>query len=317
MSDSNKMTFGDNVSMICKNEECTVYEVKDETGDGIMTRYPVFPGIEIVYNNFHMQQCFSKFKANMEMLCIDHCREGRLEWETGHASYVYIGTGDLHITTHEYEAKSFSFPLSHYHGITIGIAIEEAMKALPDIIKGLPIDIYSLRDKFHNESKSFVMRAGASIDHIFLELYTAPETFRAAYHKIKVLELLLYLSAAEIPAETSDHPYFQKVQVGKAKAIMQFLTQNIETHYTLDELSEKFDMPLTNMKLCFKGVYGISIYAYVREYRMKLAAEMLLNSNDTVSTIASSLGYDNASKFSAAFKSVMGKTPKEHRRFIV
>lgn len=317
MSNRNDVKLGDNVSVICQNEECTVYEMTDTTGDGIMTYYHVFPGIEVVYNHFHMQSCFSEFESNKELLCIDHCREGRLEWETKDGSYVYIGAGDLHITTHEYGTKNFSFPLSNYHGITIGISIEEAAKAMPSIIGGLPIDIYSLRDKFENNNKSFVMRAGASIEHIFSELYTAPEEFRNAYHKIKVLELLLFLSASEIKAESAERQYFQKTQIGKVKDIMQFITQNIGTNYTLEEISERFNIPLTNMKLCFKSIYGTTIYAYTREYRMKLAAERLLNSNDTVVTIASSLGYDNASKFSSAFKKVMGKTPAEFRKFVV
>ena len=317
MSKSNNVKLGDNVSIICKNDQCSVFRVKDESGDGLMTCYPVFPGIELFYNDFHMQRCCSKFETNVELLCIDHCREGRLEWETTNGSCVYIGAGDLHITTHEYAGKAFNFPLNHYHGITIGISIEDALPALPTIMGGLPIDIIALRDKFQNDSHSFFMRAGSAIEHIFSELYTAPESFKSAYQKIKITELLLFLSASEIPANSVDHPYFSKSQVEKSKSIRDFIIQNIATHYPLEVLSQKFDMPLTNMKLCFKGIYGTSIYAYTREYRMKIATGKLQSSNDTIATIASNLGYDNASKFAAAFKAVIGKTPAEYRKIFV
>ena len=67
------------------------------------------------------------------------------------------------------------------------------------------------------------------------------------------------------------------------------------------------------MKKCFKGVYGQSIYAYIREYRMRVAAQKLIFSDDSILEIANSVGYENGSKFSAAFRSIVGLTPKEFR----
>ena len=55
--------FGNNVSEIVKDENCTVMKVQNATGEGIMTMYEVFPGAVIIYNDFHMAYCDSKFQA--------------------------------------------------------------------------------------------------------------------------------------------------------------------------------------------------------------------------------------------------------------
>lgn len=56
------------------------------------------------------------------------------------------------------------------------------------------------------------------------------------------------------------------------------------------------------MKNYFKGVYGTSIYSYMRSYRMQVAALMLQETNENITVIAGKVGYENSSKFASAFK---------------
>jgi AraC-like DNA-binding protein len=111
--------------------------------------------------------------------------------------------------------------------------------------------------------------------------------------------------------------YFPKKQVGTVKEIMKYITGNIDRRITQQELSRKFSIPLTSMKLCFKGVYGMSIYDFIRSYRMQAAALMLRESEDNIAVIAGRVGYDNASKFASAFKTETGRSPGEYRKTVV
>lgn len=77
-----------------------------------------------------------------------------------------------------------------------------------------------------------------------------------------------------------------------------------------------FDISLTSMKTCFKGVYGTSVYSFVRHYKMQSAAKLLKQSDKTIIEIAGMVGYENGSKFAGAFKKVMSVTPKEYRNKI-
>ncbi|GAB6087222.1 helix-turn-helix domain-containing protein [Alkaliphilus crotonatoxidans] len=306
--------YGNNVKVIKKEENCVVYKMRDATGEGQMTRYSVFPGIDVLYNDFHMQSCLSAFRPNADMIAIDHCHEGRIEWELKNGTYLYLQEGDLQIDSKEGHHNKFNFPLCHYHGITVAIYIEEAKKTLNSVFNGFDVDLGKLRIKFCILNHPFIMRAQDSIRHIFSELYTVPDRIKKDYLKIKVLELLLFLSVVEMPDKGEEPSYFPKKQVETVKAMMKYMTDHIERHHTLEELSRQFGIPLTAMKRCFKGIYGTSIYAFMRNHRIQMAARMLRETNDNITTIAGRVGYNNPSKFAAAFKDIMGMPPGKYKR---
>ncbi len=309
---------GDNITTIVEDEERTVFQMKNQTGEGTMICYTVFPGAYLIYNDFHMQSCESDFHSGIGMFCIDHCREGRIEQDIGNGAYTYLEAGDLKIDNRKNHNTHFEFPLCHYHGITVALYTAQAARILTTELSGFSIDLYALQKKFCKAKNLFMLRGEGGIQHIFSELYAVPGKIRKTYFKIKVLELLLYLDALEIPEGNEGRPYFYKTQVEKIKAIQVFMTADLGRHYTLDELAVKFDIPLTSMKTCFKGVFGISVYAYMRIYRMNQAAVLLREkSRKNIAEIAECVGYDSPSKFSAAFKEVMGKSPLEYRKSFV
>ena len=65
--------------LLAKSGGCSVYQLRNESGEGTMTVYEVFPGATILYNDFHMAYCDSSFETQQDLLCIDYCREGRME----------------------------------------------------------------------------------------------------------------------------------------------------------------------------------------------------------------------------------------------
>ena len=44
---------GEAAQTIIRGENCSVYKMENETGEGVITRYPVFPGIELLYRDLH------------------------------------------------------------------------------------------------------------------------------------------------------------------------------------------------------------------------------------------------------------------------
>ena len=84
--------------------------------------------------------------------------------------------------------------------------------------------------------------------------------------------------------------------------------------YTIEELSAQFHINPTTLKTEFKRIYGQPIAAYMKSYRMQHAAQMLRQTEASIANIAAALGYENQSKFSQAFRDVMGVLPKDFRR---
>lgn len=305
--------YGPNVREIVETEECKVLRLSDGAGEGMMTIYSVFPGVFLMFNDFHMKECISGFQTDTNLFCIDHCREGRIEQEVGKGAYCYLEAGDLRIDQRIHHTGHVSFPLCNYHGISIGFRMDIAEKEFPNQV--ISVSLADLVEKFCSDPSPYVIPGEPAIEHIFSELYNVPAKIKHAYFKVKVLELLLYLDALELPGHKEERPYFYKGQVEKIKAIQALLTSDLTKSYTIEELSERFDIAQTPLKNCFKGIYGSPIFTYMRNYRMNYAASLLkTEKNMKVAEIAGLVGYDSPSKFASAFRETMGKTPLEYRK---
>ena len=293
--------------------DCSVYRMTE--GDGVMTCYHVMPGVDVIYNDFHMEKGRARYEDHgKRVLSIDHCREGRIEWEHTDGTFCYLGERDLQASGKTDHVDYYGFPTRHYHGIMVNYYIDECRESLTKFGFRYDIDMEELFDKFCGNKDSFIVRSDESIQHIFSELYVVPDEIRMDYLKLKVMELLLFLCTLDVSGYTSERPYFSRSQVAKIKDIEAYIRKNMGTDCKLACLSEKFGISMTAMKSCFKGIYGMSIYAYIKNYRMNMAAEMLRNSEESITDIAFNVGYLNPSKFSSAFRSQFGCSPMEYKK---
>jgi AraC-like DNA-binding protein len=74
--------------------------------------------------------------------------------------------------------------------------------------------------------------------------------------------------------------------------------------WTLQKLTERAGMSRSIFALKFKATVGTSPMEYLTRWRMLLAGDKLTNSDDPISVIALSLGYESESAFSKAFKRI-------------
>lgn len=310
--------YGNEIRKLSEHEKCTVYFVENKTGTGTVTYYNLFPGIEVLYNDFHMSDGFARNSVqHSDVIEINHCRQGRFECAFKKGGYAYLGEGDLAINVLTNTKDIAYFPLAHYHGISIVIHVPTAIHTLHNlgsIFEDIKIDLNLMKEKTISDKGFLIMRATDTIEHIFSDLYHIPDTVREGYIKLKIIELLMFLSTIDVTKQIEERQYFPKNQVEKMKEIRAFLIKNIETRYTLQQLSKKFSISMTTMKHVFKGIYGTPILSYMRDYRMQMAAQMLINSELSISQISENVGYENPAKFSEAFKKRMKVSPCEYRK---
>ncbi|MBE6852271.1 MAG: helix-turn-helix transcriptional regulator [Ruminococcus sp.] len=276
--------------------------------------YKVFPGITLTYDNAHSHNGEFKLKkcVRNSMFEIFHCREGRMEFSIGE-EYCYISPGDILIVRTERLTDSLYFPLQHYHGITISIDTDKAPKCLSCFLKDIAVRPESIAEKFCGEHSYFIARSDQSFEHIFSELYAIPEEIRPGYSKIKILELMLFLSVFDKDNGKSENRGVSPYQVSLAKAAAAYLMDNMEEKITLEQAANKYHVSLTVLKKAFKAVYGVPFYSYIKTQKIESAAYMLEYTDKTVTEIANEHGYDNASKFAAAFRSIKALAPLEYR----
>ena len=68
------------------------------------------------------------------------------------------------------------------------------------------------------------------------------------------------------------------------------------------------------MKKCFKEMYGDSVYAYIKRYRLQVAEKLLRERKLTIAEIAAQIGYLNPNKFTSAFCAEYRMPPTEYRK---
>lgn len=282
----------------------------------ITTTYSVFPGIEFTFVDAHSRQIMRKTQRQSgDILEITYCREGRSEFELN-GEFVFLSSGDLMLVKSDNISPVVSFPLKHYHGLTIRIDLDKTPHCLSCFLEDVKVQPRALADRFCGGSIGYIARANTSIEHIFAEIYSVSEQIRKGYCKIKTLELLLFLSQLNIDGDELRGRLHSKTQVLLAERIAKHLYEHMDERITLEQLSEAFHVSVAHIKNTFKSVYDIPVGAYVRTIKMESAAYMLEYTDKTILEIAIEHGYDNGSKFAAAFRSIKGVNPTQYRNAV-
>lgn len=133
--------------------------------------------------------------------------------------------------------------------------------------------------------------------------------------KLYTLTLFSLLLTQKPASSPKPRTFFTEMQVCIAKEVEKIITADLSKHYPAHQLAAKFSISETSLKNYFRGVFGQNISVYLRQVRMKKAAELLKSTNLPVSKIAEQVGYMNQSKFAAVFKKQMEMAPLEYRRF--
>ena len=313
--------LGSNVKTIVRNENCSVLMLSDDTGEGVMTVYQVMPGVMICFSDMHMEKCASEFELrnDRKVFCMDHCREGRIEMEVLPGVFSIMQENELRLDNRENHKGTSYYPLKHYHGVSVFMDVDETQRALDEMFHGFSVDIAELRLRYCSQDKPYVIRNDEGLASIISSLYqrnlTRPEIAESReYYQMKVVEMLLYLEVMTAESSREIKPYYYKTQMEKIKAVHEKITGDLESRFTIEELSAMYEIPATTMKKCFREVYGDSIYSYQKRYRINVAASMLIQDESIeIQKIAAAVGYENPGKFSTAFRSIMGVSPAEYR----
>lgn len=294
---------------------CKKFHLRNHSGEMEMTSYDVFDGIQLVYNDVHMRESHTDMSSaprTGRIIEIDHCSEGRLECSKG-GDFFYLGKGDLAVHRNADVEHNTFFPTGHYHGITIVIDLDNTPVCLSCFLKDVKVQPENIAHRFCSRQSLFIARSNNRLDHIFAELYNVPEEVKKGYLKIKVLEILLFLSAFPIDNIEKRKPY-TPAQVRLAKEACEYISEHTDKRIHVEELANQFHVSATQLQNCFRGVYGDSVLGYIRQQKIHSAAEMLRNTDKTVLEIAGLHGYENSGKFASLFAKIMGTTPNEYRK---
>lgn len=289
------------------SQEHFSFELTDDTGKGHTDVFQVFPGVYLMYNEFHMEHCQSGYAPEGDFWGIEYCHSGNTEWKLENGDYAYLGAETLMSCDYSECGEDFSFPGRLFEGITLGFDMALAESSIPS---ELNIDLSKLKDKI--SSVALIDIAGLSEIGSVLKLVYASRYQTDLFRKLAVSHFLIYL--AELEPDRMKPVYIGKKAAERIKKIERFLRDNLEHRWTLKEISSEFDIPVSVLRRNFESVFGVTMADHMRRIRAERAKEMLLNTDRPIGEIAADLGYDNASKFSEAFRMYADQSPSMYRQ---
>ena len=124
--------------------------------------------------------------------------------------------------------------------------------------------------------------------------------------------LLLALRLYQAEGLKSGKGWLCALEDGQLGAAINAIHNDPAYDWTIQKLAEQACMSRSGFAQKFKEMVGSSPIQYVSRWRMLLAGDRLSNSNEPISAIALSVGYESESAFSAAFKRIMGCPPRRY-----
>ena len=300
-----------------ESKEKTIISMYDgkENKKSEMVIYHIFTGLDLVHNKFNTYNApESNQKLEREYIEINYCKRGVFECTSKTGKTLYLGGGEIASNINMMQKLTSSFVNGYYEGIEILIDIEEFQKNLPEMFKNIVDNIEELKKVLLDNELGVILKPIKEMVHIFDELYYIDPEKDILYAQIKVLELLHVFTAIPFNSETRKKVYLEKKQIDKIKRIHEELIKNLEQKITIEQLSEKYQIGTTPLKIYFKEIYGQPIYTYLKDYKIHVALHLLEETDKNINEIAGMLGYDNSSKFASVFKSKMKCTPTEYRK---
>ncbi len=100
----------------------------------------------------------------------------------------------------------------------------------------------------------------------------------------------------------------------EATRAVAFLRQNIGRITSIEELAQGIHVSPRTLNRRINQVLGISPYELILRIRVQAAAESLLKSSESISSIAITYGFCDQSHFTQQFRKRMGTTPRQFRQ---
>lgn len=300
--------YGKDIDSIHLKNDADRFVIENDTGRGIITNYHICDGLDITFNDIQMDYYEGNFEFKADIIEINHCKDGRCEYEIDSNTVAFVSRGDLSISNTIDNTGISYFPTKLYRGISLYIDIEKIQNSR--LIKEFDINLSKIASLAKGGNVK-IFRSNERLEHIFYEFYNAQKYFLKEYLKVKSIELLLFVSNIDWDNEIKNTSFLNKKQLYKIKKVRNFILKNLENHYTIEQLSKKFDISESSLKNQFKKLYGQSIYSYTKKLRLEKSKTLLLKGEMSITQIALESGYENPAKFSSAFKKEFGVIPSK------
>lgn len=229
--------------------------------------------------------------------------------------YITEGEGTLIIDNKEYELqKNQGFLL--YPGITT------------KYIAGETTPLHFSCVGFYGLNALFYMKLANISAENPIFTYDKDEQLRSCLHAMECLQngqsfgtslrmqsYLYLLLAILIENNTAQYVTNSKTtQYNYVRKSLEYIQENYMNELNVNKLAEYMNLNRSYLCSIFKKILNTSPQAYIAQYRINKACDLLKNSSYSISDISLMIGYKDYAVFQRYFKKVTGLSPNQYRK---
>ncbi len=133
--------------------------------------------------------------------------------------------------------------------------------------------------------------------------------------ELEILALLLDIFLAVLEHRPQGTPLMRKSRGNTAvQKIISYISANYGDPITLDQIASYAAYTPSECCRMFKRFTGESIFSYLREFRLEQSANLLTSTEQSVSDIAYTCGFNSTSYYIDTFKKQFGITPLQYKK---
>ncbi len=100
----------------------------------------------------------------------------------------------------------------------------------------------------------------------------------------------------------------------KLNGVLNYISKHLHENLRVSELASFCNLTTDHFSRSFKASFGLRPNRYIQLQRIERAQALLVATNNSLETIAETVGFGNASYFSRTFKELCNKTPHQFRK---
>ncbi len=127
------------------------------------------------------------------------------------------------------------------------------------------------------------------------------------------LSRLVFLLSAHCPAAKKP-PSEKALREGeRIKAMLRYIEEHYSGELTVAQIARSAAVSESECLRCFRNMIGAAPIQYVKQLRIRRAAELLESTEEAVAAIGAACGFQEMSYFSRTFRALKGCTPSRYR----
>ncbi len=125
---------------------------------------------------------------------------------------------------------------------------------------------------------------------------------------------IAYQIGKEVIASATERDGVTSVSVCNA---LEYIRRNYKNRITISDLAKLLRMSESNVYSSFKKQYGVSPIAYLNDYRLYVATQLLSTTSFSIESVATAVGMADMRYFSKMFKRRYNETPSTYRKNLI